>query len=400
MNNVDRWLLPDGIGEILPDEAARIEGLRRKLLDLYSTWGYDMIIPPLLEFTESLLAGNNRDLDLQTFKVTDQVSGRTMGLRADITPQAARMDAHSLGRQSPTRLCYAGSVLHTRRANALASRSPIQIGAECFGIQGLEADVEVISLMCETLQCVRVNDFAVTLGHSGIFRALVAQALLTAGQQDTLFDILQRKASRELEAFMLDQGVAIKSASCFRAMMQLSGDAGIITQARERLREAPATVIKALDELEHVAWQLRQRYTQINVHVDLADLPGFQYHNGMVFAAYAAGVGSPIANGGRYDDVSVLYGRHRPATGFNADLKTLIAIGQCDVQKPRCIRVGMKWDIGQWQEVVRLRAQGDRVIELGEQSLGDTCELGCTHELVYEQGRYVVNALSLNEVKV
>lgn len=392
MTQVDRWLLPDGIHEVLPQQAQYIEQLRRRLLDLYARWGYELVIPPLLEFTESLLTHTNPDLDMQTFKVTDQLSGRSMGIRADITPQAARMDAHSLNRKGPVRLCYAGSVLHTRPAHALASRSPIQLGVECFGIPGLMADIEVISLMIETLRSVQIPRFVVSLGHVEIFRDLCAQTGLQAAQTTELLHIVQRKASVELDQFAQREKWTKAQLTRWRQMLTLHGDVAVLAQARTLLAEGGGRVLKAIAELEQIAGLLKIRYPEAQIHVDLAELPGYHYHNGVVFAAYVEGAGAAVANGGRYDALSELFGRARPATGFNADLKTLINLGALQNAVNSGVLVVAAEDELQWQAIVALRAKGERVVVLPAESLGAAGEVGCDRQLLLENGQFVVKS--------
>lgn len=398
MVNADRWLLPDGIGEVLPGQAEKIELLRRRLLDLYSTWGYELIIPPLMEFTESLLISNNKDLDLQTFKVTDQLSGRTMGIRADITPQAARIDAHSLSRSGPVRLCYAGSVLHTRPANALASRSPIQIGVECFGIGDLMADIEVISLMAETLGTARIKNFTLSLGHVDIFRALTEQAALNVEQTETLLDILQRKAAKELGDFLRGSKLDNQVTNIFKWLIQLNGDISVLAKARQQLGATSQEVLAAIAEIEQVVVQISNRYPQINIHIDLAELPGYHYHNGIVFAAYAEGAGAAVANGGRYDAVGSVFGRARPATGFNADLKTLMTLSP-SIQAGKSgasvkgILATQTNDPLQWKAILALREKGERVICVVSGEKINFEELNCDRQLVQEKNQYTVKAI-------
>jgi ATP phosphoribosyltransferase regulatory subunit len=393
--NADRWLLPDGIGEVLPGQAAQLECLRRRLLDLYSTWGYELIIPPLMEFTESLLIGNNRDLDLQTFKVTDQLSGRTMGIRADITPQAARIDAHSLNRKGPVRLCYAGTVLHTRPANALASRSPVQVGVECFGIKDLMADIEVISLMAETLGAAHIKNFTLSLGHVDIFRVLTAEAKLRADQIETLLDILQRKAAKELAEFFCHNKCDAKIVDAFTQLIQLHGDVSVLSKAREQLGKVSPSLLSALAELEQVATQTGNRYADITIHIDLAELPGYHYHNGIVFAAYVEGAGAALANGGRYDAVGAIFGRARPATGFNADLKTILSLSALKQNDSSTLPIKgivaeIQEDPLQWRAIAALRERGERVICVTAGKAIDFDELGCNRQLVREKNQYVI----------
>lgn len=390
---IDRWLLPDGLGEVLPPQAGQIEHLRRQVLDLYTRWGYELVMPPLMEFTESLLVSTNRDLDLQTFKVTDQLSGRSMGIRADITPQAARIDAHSLNRRGPVRLCYAESVLHARPANVQASRSPIQLGVECFGVASLEADVEVVSLMIETLQCMGVSRFVISLGHVEIFRELVTQAGLDAPQTEVLLDILQRKAVVELKQFMVQEKLEACVADDCLQLLQLNGDVSVLEKARQSLAACAGKISVALAELERITGLLKSRYPDVVLHVDLAELPGYHYHNGIVFAAYVEGAGSAVANGGRYDALCELFGRRRPATGFNADLKILAQLGRSALPVATGVVAITDADDQQWQAVAALRASGERVVLWPADSAGSIDESGCDRQLWCEHGRYVVKPL-------
>lgn len=390
---IDRWLLPDGVGEVLPPLAGHIEQLRRQVLDLYARWGYELIIPPLIEFTESLLVNTNRDLDLQTFKVTDQLSGRSMGIRADMTPQAARIDAHSLNRSGPVRLCYADSVLHTRPANAQASRSPIQLGVECFGITSLEADAEVISLMIETLQCFAIPRFVISLGHVEIFREIATQAGLDSQKTEILLDVLQRKASVELNQFVIREKLDARLANICVQLLQWNGDVSVLIQAKSSLAQCGGKLSAAIAELEYIAGLLTSRYPDVVLHVDLAELPGYHYHNGIVFAAYVEGAGAAVANGGRYDALCELFGRERPATGFNADLKTLVQVGRVATSTAPGIVVIADTDEQQWQAVAALRASGERVVLLPTDAADSIRQLCCDRQLLRENGHYVVKPL-------
>lgn len=390
---IDRWLLPDGVGEVLPPLAGQIEQLRRQVLDLYARWGYELVIPPLIEFTESLLVSTNRDLDLQTFKVTDQLSGRSMGIRADMTPQAARIDAHSLNRSGPVRLCYADSVLHTRPANAQASRSPLQLGVECFGIASLEADIEVISLMIETLRCFAIPRFVISLGHVEIFREVTAQSGLDIQKTEILLDILQRKASVELGQFVAEEKLDARLAKVCVQLLQWNGDVSVLAQARQSLVSCSEKLSVAIAELEHIASLLKSRYPEVILHVDLAELPGYHYHNGVVFAAYVEGVGAAVANGGRYDALCALFGRERPATGFNADLKTLVRLGKFVLPEVFGIAVVNDGDERQWQAVSALRLSGECVVLVPAIAVDSIRQLRCDRQLLRENDHYVVKPL-------
>ena len=390
MTVADRWLLPDGIEEILPPRARRAEALRREMLDLFDCWGYDLVIPPHLEFLESLTAGVGHDLALQIFKVTDLMTGRTMGLRADTTPAVARIDAHNLMDDGPVRLCYAGSVFHARPASLGASRSPIQLGAELYGHAGPESDIEVISLMLETLGVVGMDSPNLDLGHVQIYRALVASAGLDMDQEQLLFDALQRKATCEVEELLAHWRVEADVVPMFRALTGLSGKVDVIAKARDVLANAPLEVFAALDALENIAQTITRQYPKVNLYLDLGELRGYHYHTGVVFAAYVPGHGQAIAKGGRYDGVGRMFGRTRPATGFSTDLKALLDFKPCDVESRAIIFAPADAD----SAVVRkLRQQGLRVIiELPGQKT-DAVSFGCNQQLVCRDGDWQVESI-------
>ena len=394
MATLDRWLLPDGIEEVLPAEAARIEAARRQVLDLFRNWGYELVITPHIEYLESLLTGAGQDLELRTFKVTDPLSGRQMGFRADITPQVARLDAHSHRQEGPSRLCYVGSVLHARPRALSTSRSPIQIGAELYGDASTASDSEVISLMLEVLALAGVADVHMDLGHVGIYRGLVRAAGLSGDVEQQLFDALQRKAIDEVAA--LTAGLPAEPAAMLRALAELCGGREVLAQARVRLGAAPAEVQAALGELEELAERLAGRYPQLPLYFDLGELRGYHYHTGAVFAAFVPGVGQAIAQGGRYDDIGADFGRARPATGFSTDLKSLVTLGQ-GIQAEA---VGGVWapqgaDAALWQAVLELRRSGRRVVQaLPGQGLVDARAAGCDSELRLQEGGWQVSPLA------
>lgn len=392
MTTADRWLLPDGVEELLPGRAARAEQLRRRLLDLYDSWGYQLVMPPLLEFTDSLLVGLGSDVDLLTFKVTDQLTGRTLGIRADITPQVARIDAHSLHGEGPVRLCYAGSVLHTRPKSVLASRSPIQIGAELYGDGGLASDSEVVLLMLETLRVAGLDRITLDLGHVGIYRAVIACAGLSGDAEAQLFDALQRKATGEIVAAVTSVADA-KVRQWLLALAELQGDVTTLTRARELLAGAPSPVFDAIDELQAVAALVQARMPQVALYFDLAELRGYHYHTGLVFAALVPGWGQAVANGGRYDHVGEVFGRARPATGFSTDLKSLIALAAegADSNEYGAVLAPASDDVELWRVVQTLRADGERVINALP---GQPAPVGCDRELVRSAEGWRVVALS------
>ncbi len=393
MTTADRWLLPDGVEELLPAQAGRAEQLRRKLLDLYRSWGYELVLPSLLEFTDSLLVGLGGDVDLLTFKVTDQLTGRSMGIRADITPQVARIDAHSLRRDGPVRLCYAGSVLHTRPKSLMASRSPIQIGVEFYGDSGLASDSEVVLLMLETLRVAGLEGVTLDLGHVGIYRALVAAAALDVQGERELFDALQRKASVEIETLVARLISQPKLRAWFLDLSQLHGDMSVLTAARVRFADAPLEVLAAIDELAAVAQLVQACMPGVNVYFDLSELRGYHYHTGLVFAALVPGWGQALANGGRYDHVGEVFGRARPATGFNTDLKALIALlGSPEpTDGPGWILAPASDDIHLWQAAQALRAAGECVINALP---GQVEAAPCDRQLVLQGGSWRVVPLA------
>ncbi|MEX0638260.1 MAG: ATP phosphoribosyltransferase regulatory subunit, partial [Burkholderiales bacterium] len=299
-----RWLLPEYIEDILPAEAARIERLRRAILDLFAAARYELVMPPLIEYVDSLLTGTGHDLDVRTFKVVDQLSGRMMGLRADITPQVARIDAHLLNRKGVTRLCYCGSVLHTRPAGPAATREPIQIGAEVYGHAGVVSDLEVQRLLCRALALARVKKLRLDIGHVAVFRAIVHAARMDAALEAELFAALQKKDLPALRG--LTRGLDAKSRAALLLLPELYGGAEVLALAARKL-PALAPVKRALATLRALA-----RACPVPASFDLAELRGYHYHSGVVFDAYCEGVAGAVARGGRYDEVGKAFGRARP----------------------------------------------------------------------------------------
>ncbi|MGR8980354.1 MAG: ATP phosphoribosyltransferase regulatory subunit [Gammaproteobacteria bacterium] len=379
MQQHDYWLLPDGIEEILPDEAQYLENLRSRLLALFACWGYELVIPPLIDYLDSLLTGSGHDLELQTFKLTDQLSGEMLGIRADMTPQVARIDAHNLKHEWPTRLCYVGTILHTRGDALEKTRSPMQIGAELYGHAGRESDVEVIRLMLEMLAMTGLQNVHLDLGHVGIYRALANQAGLSPLQERELFEVLQRKARPELQELMRSCSVDARLRDMFLELPKLNGGHDILERARAVFTGANGEVISALAELESLAEKLALFFPSLPVSFDLAELRGYHYHTGVVFSAFVPSVGREIARGGRYDNIGGVFGRGRPATGFSADLKLLSALSrQTTIMEPTSKIFAPALDEAQLHEAIRdLRAQGYAVIqELPGQS-GNARDLGC-----------------------
>ncbi len=391
MTSIDRWQLPDGVEEVLPVEAAMVETLRRRLLDLYRGWGYQQVIPPLVEFTESLLIGLGQDLDLLTFKVTDQLSGRTLGIRADITPQVARIDAHSLAETGVSRLCYAGSTLHTRPQSLLASRSPIQLGAELYGEAGLAADIEIIQLMMATLDVAGIEGITLDLGHVGVCEAVLAAAGLQGERESEVFDALQRKSLPDLQVAL--DGVDPSAAALVTALLDLHGDASVLARARELYHRVAPAAVTAVEVLADVSGALADRLPGLSLYFDLAELRGYHYHTGIVFAAYAPGHGRALANGGRYDHVGAVFGRSRPATGFATDLKALLGQRAKADSDREAISAPDSPDPALAARVEALRREGEVVIN----RLSGAADSRCSRELVHKDGEWQLQPLSGEE---
>ena len=380
-----RWLLPEAIEDVLPRDAARIEALRRSLLDEFALHGYEFVIPPLLEYVESLLTGSGHDLDLRTFKLVDQLSGRSMGVRADITPQVARIDAHLLDRKGVTRLCYCGSVLHTLPAGFNATREPLQIGAELYGHAGLEADIEAIRLLATALGLCGIAASRVDLGHVAVFRALTRQAGLAPEAEEELFGALQGKdvpLVRELVA-----GLADPFRSALLALPELYGDRRVLDRAARVLPALPE-ITTALSDLQRLAEALGD----LPLSFDLADLRGYHYHSGLAFAAYCAGSPGAVALGGRYDDFGRAYGRARPATGFSMDLRELARLSP-DGEARGAILAPWPEDDALLAEALRLRAQGERVVLALPGHQGSWQETGCDRMLVRSGNQWITESL-------
>ena len=348
------WLLPEYIEDMLPAEAARIERLRRAMLDLFERWGYLMVMPPLLEYVDSLLTGTGHDLDLRTFKLVDQLSGRMMGLRADITPQVARIDAHLLNRQGVTRLCYAGSVLHTRPAVPDATREPLQIGAEIYGHAGVESDLEVLRLLCRALEIAGVKGARIDIGHVAVFRGIVRAANVGAELESELFEALQRKDTPGVD--QLSKRLERGTRNALMALPELYGDEVLATAERRlpRLRGV-AAALRTLKALSQAG--------AIPVSVDLAELRGYHYHSGVVFDAYCDGVAGAVARGGRYDEVGRAFGRPRPATGFSFDLRALAAAAAPVKPRAPVLAPVSNGNARLARAIEKLRAAGEIVIE-------------------------------------
>ncbi|HAI16318.1 MAG: ATP phosphoribosyltransferase regulatory subunit [Gammaproteobacteria bacterium] len=396
MTSAKRWLLPDGVEEILPAEAYKLESLRRHLLDLYESWGYQLVITPLIEYLDSLLVGSSTDLDLHTFKITDQLSGRMMGIRADITPQAARIDAHCLNREGPVRLCYADNVLHTRPRGIMTSRVPIRIGAELYGYSGVECDIELVCIMHETLRAAEINDVHIVLGHVGIFRTLLLEANLDEGTERSLFEAVQRKEYDRIDEVLNSSVIDKELRQMLEQLTRLSGDETILEAAKQVFAAAPVTVTAELDELVAIAEGIKKRLPEAAMFFDLCELRGYEYHTGIVFAAYTPNYGRAVAKGGRYDHIGEVFGRARPASGFDSDLKVLAKLSNKIFKRRAAIVVPNNNDPDLLILVDTLREQGEIVVNWfgdAELSQQDCEEQNCDRQIVNRNGEWVVESL-------
>lgn len=391
MKNDDRWLLPEGIEEALPEQARRLEISRRELVDLYEQWGYEMVMPPFIEFLESLLTGTGQDLDLQTFKLTDQLSGRMMGVRSDLTPQVARIDAHCLNRDEPTRLSYLGTALKTRSDGFASSRTPLQIGAELYGHSGVSADIEIISLLLESLASCEIKNVMLNLGHVGILNGIASKAGLSDDQKRTFFEILQRKAVTEVDTWLETMDLSQESEIALRSLALLAGERSVLSSAKKDLAGHGEDVIACLSRLETIAQELETAYPDVTVHFDLSELRGYHYETGVVFAVYVDGQGQEIARGGRYDGIGEAFGRNRAAVGFSADLKRLMRLSPRNY--PETKKRIFAPQSAPRSAVGQLRAQNDIVVQaLGAE--GETpAAMNCKYQLVEDNGDWVVESV-------
>jgi ATP phosphoribosyltransferase regulatory subunit len=380
------WALPEHIEDLLPAEAAKLERMRRIALDCFNVHGYQLVVPPLLEYVESLLSGTGHDMDLATFKLVDQLSGRMMGIRADTTPQVARIDAHILNKQGVARLCYAGSVLHTRPVGLGKSRQPFQVGAELYGHAGLEADIEILELTLDVLAQLGVKDVAVDIGQPAVFRALVKLAGLDAETAEQVFNAIENKDQPALNELTPRIGAF---ASAFQSLTKLSGGKDALGRARATLPK-DAAIDAALDQLSRMVTHFSE--LGVSLSIDLAELGGFNYESGLTFAAYAAGASDAVARGGRYDEVGKAFGRARAATGFSMDLKSLLALSN-ESATPKAILAPADVDAAAREAIRVLRAKGEIVIARLPGHESHVAELGCDRELVLKDGVWKITPL-------
>lgn len=383
------WLLPEHIADVLPAQARRVEELRRALLDRARGYGFELVMPPLLEHLDSLLTGTGRELDLKTFKLVDQLSGRMLGLRADTTPQAARIDAHLLNREGVTRLCYCGPVLHTRPAGLSATREPLQFGAEIFGHGGLEADLEAAELALDCLLASGAAELVLDLADARILRGVLAGVAMDTVQLQDVVQALSEKDAPALE--QLTAGAPAEARAALRVLLRLYGGEEVLQAARDTL-PSRALVRQALDELQWLATHLRRVFPALRIGFDLADMSGYAYYSGARFAVYGAGCSDALARGGRYDEVGAVFGRNRPAVGFSLDLKALAEVAGPSAA-PAAIRAPWGEDPQLRAAVRQLRQAGETVLAMLPGHGLEAQAFHCDRELVLEDGRWQLRAL-------
>lgn len=383
----NRWLLPENIADVLPFEARKVEELRRAMLDVFQSYGYELVIPPMLEFRESLLTGTGGDLDLQMFKLVDQLSGRTMGIRADMTPQVARIDAHLLNRSGVTRLCYSGTALQTRVIPGSDSREQLQLGAEIFGHSGWEADLEVMSLMLEVLSLADLGLITLDISHAGLVSELISGIAIDEDSKNELYLALQSKDIATLEK--LTKGWDSDTKKNILALLDLSGEAFSVLDKAEKLLPNSPAIKGYLENLRLISKSLSTSVNKPRINIDLADLRGYQYHTGLMCAAYVDRLPVAIARGGRYDQVGKAFGRSRPATGFSLDIISVARLSNRDARK---LAILAPWsnDVALLEIVKDLRKSGEVVIQLLPGHEQDAQEFQCDRELVNSSGSWKV----------
>lgn len=382
----NNWLLPEFIADVLPAEARKMEDLRRLILDQFRIYGYELVVPPMLEYVESLLTGTGKDTDLATFKLVDQLSGRTMGLRADMTTQVARIDAHLINRSTITRLCYAGSVLHTRPAGLQSTREPFQIGAEIYGYGGLEADAEIQALAITSLKAAGIGEVSLNLSHAGVLKSLIEHDPLAQKNAPLLFDLLETKDMPGLDELTARFHPLTRKA--LLALPDLYGDVGVLKEARNVL-PSNAGIMLALNDLEYLA----QAAGSARVTIDLADLNGYHYHSGIMFAAFVQGLPNALARGGRYDHVGEAFGRSRPATGFSMDLRELSRLLPL-AGKRSAIHAPWSDNAALCSKIRQLREAGEIVICDLPGSRAGFDEFVCDRELVADGSDWILKTIN------
>lgn len=394
MSAQGHWVFPEGIEEVLPPFAQQLDWLCRDIIDLYTTWGYQLVIPPIIEYLDSLLTGTGKDLELQMFKLTDQLNGRLMGIRADITPQVARIDAYNMRQESPTRLCYLGPVLRTLPEHTGSNRCPLQVGGELYGHKGIESDIEIFCLMVETIKMVGLKNIHIDFGHASIYKTLVELLKIEGQVEEQLFSVLQRKSLLELNNMMVGNLLSEEAGEIFTTLIKSNGSASELQQNSAPFKNLPQEIQHYIDELQRIVVLASQRMSDVQCSFDLCELHGYRYHTGITFTAYVPNHGSGIAFGGRYDGIGSAFGRSRPATGFSTDINTIMSLCVADKPRKMAIYAPCSDAANQLEAINNLRSKGEIVIcELSGQKSTAT-EIGCDRQLVLQEDRWVVKSFS------
>ena len=393
MAGSNKWLLPEGIEEVLPPRAAQLDGLCRRILDKFAVWGYELVMPPLLEYLDTLFTGTDADLELQTFKVTDQLNGRLMGIHADITPQVARIEVHNLKRNRPSRLCYIGTVLHTLPGSLGGTRSPLQAGAELYGHKGCDSDAEILALMIATLELAGIKDIHVAIGHVGILQGLIKPLQLTPEQESRIFSCVQRKATDELKDILVEWSIVSQSAAALLELIEMEGDAGILNEVRAVLKPCAEELCGYVDELGKIAELTTRQVKDAPLYFDVTEFQGYHYHTGITFVAYVPEESHGIAFGGRYDKIGEAFNRPCPATGFSVDAHKLFELTPHTYKPKKGIYAPPSEVSGLYELVEKLRGRGEVVINKLPGGETDARELGCDREVVLEHGRWRVREI-------
>ena len=393
MNTEGHWVFPEGIEEIIPPFAQQLDWLCRDIIDLYTTWGYQLVIPPIIEYLDSLLTGTGKDLELQMFKLTDQLNGRLMGIRADITPQVARIDAYNMRQDSPTRLCYLGPVLHTLPQYTGSNRCPLQVGAELYGHKGIESDMETLCLMVETLKTVGLKDIHIDFGHASVYQTLVKLLKIEGRVEEQLFSALQRKSLSELNSMITENLLSEEAGEIFVTLTKSNGSASALQQGSVSFKNLPQEIQHYIDEIQGIVRLAKQRMGDVEYSFDLCELHGYRYHTGITFTAYVPNYGYGIAFGGRYDGIGNAFGRSRPATGFSTDINILMSLGVTDKPRKMPIYAPCSDAKDQLAAINDLRSKGEIVIcQLAGQK-STAAEMGCGRQLILQEDQWLVKTL-------
>lgn len=390
MGEYDKWLLPEGINEILPEQAVRLEHIRRRSIDIFNQWGYRLVMPPLAEYLESFLLNEHTDLQVQTFKVTDQASGRMLGIRSDMTPQIARIDAHSLRSKDINRLCYVGEILNTRASGVGGSRSPIQIGAEIYGHKGIQSDLEILQLMLELFKQLQIKNVHLVLGHIRIYSVLIEEAGLNKKQRKYLSELMRSKAKSDIKDYLDSANVAPECKEKVLELVDCYGEFSILSAAKEQFSNSSPELASAFNEIQEVGDIIAKHHPDVTLHCDLLEAPGYDYEDGLVFSAYTVGLAKEIARGGRYDGIGQVFGRARPAIGFSSNLEMIANMSQLPTaQSQQQVYAPRNEDPTLQEAISQARSEGKCVvIQLDDND--DPALHHCTHIFCQDNGVWVI----------